>query len=170
MPTIETLTPVQVQRYIPQLVALLQDAVEDGASVGFILPLYDADAREYWLKLLPDITQGTRILLAAMDGERVAGSVQLELAQKPNGVHRAEVQKLLVHRDYRRQGLGEALMVAIEAAAREARRSLLVLDTAGEAAKRLYRRLEWVEAGSIPQFAMSTAGVLEATVIFYKSL
>jgi GNAT superfamily N-acetyltransferase len=47
----------------------------------------------------------------------------------PNASHRAEVQKLLVLRSWRRQGIGLALMTAIEQAARQTGRSLLVLDT-----------------------------------------
>ena len=32
----------------PSLVALLRDVVDDGGSVGFLPPLSEEDAREYW--------------------------------------------------------------------------------------------------------------------------
>jgi GNAT superfamily N-acetyltransferase len=90
---------------------------------------------------------------------------------KPNGSHRAEVQKLIVARPFRGQGIGAALMTAVEAAAREAGRWLLVLDTRqGDTAERLYRRLGWVEAGVIPDFALNSEGTADATVVFYKRL
>ncbi|MDP9313761.1 MAG: GNAT family N-acetyltransferase, partial [Chloroflexota bacterium] len=71
----------------------------------------------------------------------------------------------------RQQGLGRALMLAVELAARQAERSLLVLDTRqGDVAERLYRSLGYVEAGVIPQYARSANGKLDACVFFYKLL
>jgi ribosomal protein S18 acetylase RimI-like enzyme len=101
----------------------------------------------------------------------LVGTVQLALATKPNGRHRGEVQKLLVHTTARRRGIAQKLLDAIERAALEAGRSLLVLDTEqGSDAERLYRRAGYSEAGVIPRFAATTAGPLTATVIFYKEL
>jgi hypothetical protein len=48
--------------------------------------------------------------------------------------------------------------------------SLLVLDTAGVAADRLYRRLGWIEVGRIPDYALDVSGRPEATTIFFKRL
>jgi GNAT superfamily N-acetyltransferase len=155
----------------PALIALLQDAVAAGASVGFLPPLDVATASGYWSDVERDLTAGTRVLLAALDGANLLGAVQLELAQMANARHRAEVQKLLVFREARRHGVGAALMAEAEDAARARSRTLLVLDTrAGDDAERLYRRLGWSEAGRIPAYALSAAGRLEATVFFFKQL
>jgi len=55
-------------------------------------------------------------------------------------------------------------------AAREGR-TLLLLDTvAGDNGERLYRSMGWQEAGRVPDYALSSRGVLEATVIFWKQL
>lgn len=168
---IERLTSEQAHAYLPGLICLLQDAVDSGASVGYLPPLSDDHARQYWSGILPDVGKGSRILLVAAQDEQVAGTVQLELVQKPNGLHRAEVQKLLVHRDHRGKGIAGELLDALEAAARECGRSLLVLDAIrGDTAERLYRKLGWIEAGAIPQFALSAAGTLDETVIFYKQI
>jgi GNAT superfamily N-acetyltransferase len=168
---IERLTSEQTHACLPDLIRLLQDAVEGGASVGFLPPLSDDQARQYWSGIVPDVDKGSRIVLVAMEDGGVIGTVQLELAQKPNAAHRAEVQKLLVHRDHRGKGIAGELLNVIEAAARAANRTLLVLDTIeGDTAERLYRRLGWIEAGVIPQFARGAAGTLDATVIFYKLL
>jgi acetyltransferase len=168
MTTIERLDAKQ--EYLPELVALLTDCVESGAAVGFLPPLSEADAREYWQHVADDIAEGTRILVAALQEDQVVGAVQLELAQKSNGLHRAEVQKLMVHRRYRGQGIAGQLMTAIEHTGSEAKRTLLVLDTRrGDTADRsVYRQLGWTEAGVIPQFAMSADGTMHDTVIFYK--
>ena len=102
------LNQTQAQTKLPQLVALLQDAVNAGASIGFLPPLSDEAATAYWLKIFDELANGNRILLVAlaMDGEQVAGSVQLEFATKNNSRHRAEVQKLIVHTQFRKARFG----------------------------------------------------------------
>jgi len=152
------------------LAELLRDAVDGGASVGFLPPLAPAEAAAYWDGVIASLGAG-RALLVAREQGRVVGSVQLELVGKPNGSHRAEVQKLLVHSSARRRGVGAALMAAVEAAARGRGRALLVLDTlAGDNAERLYRRIGYQEAGRIPGFARGADGGLHATVLFFRQL
>ena len=63
-----------------------------------------------------------------------------------------------------------ALMTALEEVAREAGRTLLVLDTAADNAAGLYTRLGYVRAGVIPQYALSSDGILESTQVFYRLL
>jgi len=151
------------------LVALLMDAVEGGASVGFLAPLKRDEALAYWRGVRAEMDDGL-LVLAAFEGSRLVGSVQLAPARKRNARHRAEVQKLLVLRECRSRGVGEALMQAIEDEARRLGRWLLVLDTATSAAERLYRRLGYQRAGAIPEFAESPAGGFDATVLYYKRL
>ncbi len=168
---IETILPEQGQLMLPALITLLQDAVASGASLGFLPPLSEEEAREYWLAVFEDVAQQQRVLLIARHSAQVAGAVQLELATKPNARHRAEVQKLFVLQQERKRGIGRLLMEGIESTAREHGRTLLVLDTRlGDNAERLYRKLCYTEAGIIPSYAQNAAGVLEATIIFYKLL
>jgi acetyltransferase len=168
---LETILPEQGQVILPELVTLLQDAVTSGASVGFLPPLSEEEARAYWTSVLKDIAQKQRVLLVARHGAPVVGAVQLELATKPNARHRAEVQKLFVLQHERRRGIGRLLMEAVEPIARELERNLLVLDTRlGDNAERLYRKLHYVEAGIIPSYAQNAEGTLDATIIFYKLL
>jgi ribosomal protein S18 acetylase RimI-like enzyme len=96
--------------------------------------------------------------------------VQLTLAQLENQPHRADLSKLLVHRRARRHGLGAALMRAAEATARDCGKTLLVLDTATDAAERLYRRLGWTRVGAIPGYALLPQGGLCDTTVYYRSL
>ncbi len=168
---IEQAVPEQSQVIFPELVTLLQDAVASGASIGFIPPLNEEEAREYWNSVLEDIAQKRRILLIARNTENIVGAVQLELATKPNARHRAEVQKLFVFQQQRQRGIGRLLMQAIEPIARELGRTLLVLDTrSGDSAEQLYRKLGYVEVGTIPSYAQNATGTFDATIIFYKSL
>ena len=171
MPDIMPLHPENAARWLPQLIGLLQDAVDSGASVGFLAPLCDDQAQQYWTKVFAQVGDGTRIVLAAVRNGAIVGSVQLDLASMPNASHRAEVQKLLVLRPWRRQGTGEVLMTAVEETARQAGRQLLVLDTRlGDAAERLYARMGYRRVGVIPKFALNSAGGMDATVIFYRDL
>jgi len=152
-----------------QLADILIDCVEGGASVSFMLPLSRDRALGFWQGLRASIAAGERALLVARDEHgQLLGTVQLILAQPENQPHRADIAKLLVHRRGRRMGVGRALMEAAEREAVEAGKSLLVLDTAGGDAERLYQRLGWQAVGQIPAYALWPAGGLCATTVFYK--
>ena len=167
---IETLTEAQARQFLPDLAALLRDVVLGGASVGFLPPFPIEESRAYWESVLPDITAGRRILLAALRDGRLIGSVQLDLATKPNSIRRAEVQKLLVLTEARNNGLGRRLMLAAEEQALSRARSLLVLDTqSGSVAHGLYQRLGFTEVGAIPDYVLSPDGPLPTTIL-YKHL
>lgn len=170
---IELVEGTQARALLPALARLLRDAVEGGASVGFLLPLPPSEVEAFWEGVLREVVDGGKLLWVARRGGEVVGCVQLALAQRPNGNHRAEVQKLLVLQAARRQGIARALMSAMESEAQARNRSLLVLDTlAGDSAEPLYRSLGYCEAGVIPHFARDTREPekLRATVLFYKWL
>jgi GNAT superfamily N-acetyltransferase len=169
---IESLDPPAATAHRAGLIRLLQDAVESGASLGFLPPLDATAAGAYWDAVIAGLTEGSRRLYVARDPDGgVAGSVQLELAVRPNAGHRAEVTRLMVHRTARRRGLGRALMLAVEAEARRLGRTTLVLDTRqGDPSERLYQALGWSFAGVIPCYAASADGTLHTTAIYYRLL
>lgn len=169
--TIEQLDAPAARAALPELAALLEEAVRGGASVGFVLPLADGELETYWSGVVASVASGQKVLLVARKEDRLAGTVQVAFEPRANGSHRAEIQKLLVHRWARRQGIGAALMGAAEEAARAANRTLLVLDTrVGDDAERLYRRLGYQLAGVIPYYARSIDGRLEGSAFMYKLL
>ena len=174
MAEIARLTAAEARAEIDALVALLADVVDHGSSVGFLRPMDTAIANDYWEEVLAAVAKGSRILLVARldgPGSPVVGSAQLDLAGRPNGVHRAEVQKVIVLARYRRRGIARALMQAIEREARHAKRTLLVLDTeVGAGAEPFYESLEWRRVGSIPDFALNSDGVPTANTIYYKPI
>ncbi len=155
----------------PRLAELLQNAVDNGASVGYLAPLSAADAAAYWSPLIAGLDPAQRRLLVAVVDGVLAGTVQLVLETRPNGNHRAEVAKLLVHTEYRRRGIATALMHALELEARAAGRTLLVLDTqTGEPAEGLYLALGYVRTGIVPGYARNPDGRLAPTSFMYKVL
>lgn len=168
---IERLTEPQARPLLPQLIGLLQDAVHHGASVGFVQPLTGEVAEKYWQDVLREIGQHSRILFVAYRDGVVVGSAQLALCTRQNGLHRAEVQKLLVHTQWRRQGIATALMAAIEQTALAERRSLLYLDTEpNKPAAAMYEQSGWIRVGEIPGYACSPDGHLHSAVIFYRNI
>ena len=150
------------------LCELLIDAVDGGASVGFLAPLsYDAAAR-YWEQVVALLDRGLYLWVAELDG-KVVGAVQLEASAKENARHRAEIQKLFVLCARRGGGISSKLMSAAETFADSIGRTLLVLDTqAGSVAESVYRHLGWQRVGEIPDYAASPDGRLLPTAYYYK--
>ncbi len=155
----------------PQLIALLRDAVDSGASLGFWRPLTVDHAQAYWRTVIAEVDAGERWLLVALREGALLGSVQLALPAKQNATHRAEAQKLMVYRAMQRQGVGQMLMRAVERLAYDDGRTLLILDTSvGSDAERLYPALGYLQAGVIPRYTVESDGKERATTIFFKSL
>lgn len=156
---------------IPGLAELVVDAVDGGNSVNFMAGVTVAEAAAWWEARIESVASGrTTAFIAVADG-RIVGSTLLIRAPQPNAPHRAEIAKVLVHRDARRNGLGRALMLAAEARARFDGRWLLFLDTVtGSPADAFYRSLGWREAGAIPGYALSPHGELQSATYFWKDL
>lgn len=165
------LVSVAAETRINELADILVDAVRSGASVSFMSPFDQDQSLHYWQTRLPAIATGDIVLLGAIWENRLVGTVQLDLVTPPNQHHRANVAKLLVHRDARRRGIGRALMQQIEQVARSHNRHLLVLDTmTGSAAEALYRSLGYMQIGIIPNYAYYPNGTIGDTTFFYKPL
>jgi GNAT superfamily N-acetyltransferase len=155
---------------VNELAGVLADCVDGGASVNFMLPYGATDAAEFFKKVIPSIARGETILLAAKVDGRIVGTVQLGLDMPPNQPHRAEVKKMLVHRAARGKGVGAALLAAAETRGRQKGRTLLVLDTASDDARRLYERGGWQRLGNIPDYALLPAGGFCDTTIYWKQI
>lgn len=170
------ITPLSVQSLedasvLAGLIDVLIDCVDGGASVGFLAPLTRQRAEQFWRSKQQALGDGSTVLLAAMTGKQVIGTVQLALAPQENQPHRAEVAKLLVQRHARGNGIGSALLRAIEQQAVLKQRRLLVLDTAtGSDAEYLYQRHGWQHCGIIPDYALYPDGSLTATTFYSKRL
>jgi len=152
-------TPELAEAHTAELVALLMDAVDSGASVGFMPPLAESEARTYWDRVIAAMREGTRVLLVALEGDLIQGSVQIDLETRANGNHRAEAMKLFVHRRARRRGLARSLMLELESIARKLGRTLLVMDTRqGGKAEKICESLGYVRYGEVPGYARSGDG------------
>lgn len=172
-PDIVTLDAHEVTARINQFADMLHACVYDGASIGFIEPFPKSEAAAFWSdKIVPALDGGKRTLFAALDDDRVVGTVQLDYDTMPNQVHRGDISKLMVRPDCRRRGIAKLLIQAAEGKARALGRSLLTLDTrTGDSAEVLYTSLGFDTAGVIPAFARDPfADKLSATTVMFKLL
>jgi GNAT superfamily N-acetyltransferase len=168
---IRRLDAAGVRAALDNLAAVLADCVAGGASVSFMAPFSDAQARDVFEEYAAEVERGRRILLAAYDDDRLVGTVQILLALPPNQPHRAEIAKLLVHRTARKRGVARLLMERAEAEARAEGKTLLVLDTVtGDDAERLYERLGFTRVGVIPGYALYPDGRPCDTTVFFKQI
>ncbi|MDR5759507.1 GNAT family N-acetyltransferase [Caballeronia sp. LZ035] len=169
---VRRLSAAEVEAYVEPLVDILIDCVEGGAAVSFMSPLARHKAIAFWQRAADGVARGERVLLIAEDLDgRVVGTVQLITAFPENQPHRADVSKMLVRRDARRQGVAASLLAAVEDVAREAAKSVLVLDTAtGSDAERLYERAGWQRVGEVPDCGYTPDGQLCGTTFFHKRL
>ncbi len=171
MSFVSSLNEHQAREHCPALARVLVECVDNGASVNFMAGFTKEAAERFFDGIVLEVQAGRRILLAAFEGESLVGTVQIVLAMPPNQQHRAEIAKLLVSPSVRRRGIGADLMRAAEEHARQAGKTLLVLDTVtGEAGEALYTRLGWTKAGEIPNYALFPDGKPCATSIFWKAL
>jgi ribosomal protein S18 acetylase RimI-like enzyme len=158
-------------RELDDLTSLLVDSVEGGASLGFLKPLDEAQARIYWEGVSNAVQAGQKALLVAEIGGAILGTVQVVLDMPQNQPHRGEISKMIVHTKVRQLGLGTRLLEAGEDRARLAGKSLLVLDTqTGSAGERLYTKAGFTPLPPLPDYALTPDGVLAATTIFWKRI
>jgi ribosomal protein S18 acetylase RimI-like enzyme len=170
MPEITELDGAALRAERDALVTVLRACVLQGASIGFVLPCPAEEAASFWDGIAEALEKGARRMLVARIAGRIVGTVQLVLGMPANGVHRAEIAKLMVHPDARRRGVARLLMQRVEALARSLGRTLLVLDTEqGSTAEGLYRTLGFGSCGIVPNYARATDGNgLIATHVMYK--
>ncbi|MFF3662427.1 GNAT family N-acetyltransferase [Streptomyces olivochromogenes] len=167
--TVSRLDAQRLRASVGELAELLVDTVAGGASIGFLAPLERATAVAWWEERVDAVSAGRLAVWVAHTADRILGTVSLVFPDKPNSRHRAELVKLMVHRDGRGQGLGRGLLTTAEHAAATAGITLLHLDTETDSpAESLYLSAGWTRLGAIPDYAATPSGELRPTTIFYK--
>ncbi|WP_181700388.1 GNAT family N-acetyltransferase [Chthonobacter albigriseus] len=168
--SIRRLTPEEVRNRAHELADMLIDAVDAGAQVSLMRPLAPLSAVRFVLDVADAMKRSTHLFIAE-DAEGIVGAAQLVRASAANQPHRASVDRLLVHRRGRGRGVGQELMQELETSARVMGITLLTADAApGGPGERLYRRVGFLEAGTIPGYALDPDGAPTDAVIYYKPL
>lgn len=156
---------------IAALADLLIETVANGGSVSFMHPLQPEQAIAFWENSLAAADRGERVILGALDGDTLLGTVTLLLDCPPNQPHRAEIAKMMTRVNRRNQGIARALVLEAERIAIERGKTLLNLDTAAEeGAAGFYEKLGYHRAGVIPDFALKPHGGLTDTILYYKRI
>ncbi|QYF92172.1 GNAT family N-acetyltransferase [Massilia sp. PAMC28688] len=154
-----------------QLAPLLVTVVAGGGSVSFMHPLPLEEARHFWDGALASAARGERVILGAMEGERLLATTTVLLSCPPNQPHRAEIAKMMTLPAARRRGLAGQLLRAAEVLAAQRGKTLLMLDTASEGgAARLYEAHGYALAGTVPDFALKPHGGLTGTMFYWKRI
>ncbi|KHN67430.1 GNAT family acetyltransferase [Acinetobacter calcoaceticus] len=171
MQNIEILEINEIGDHEEDLSLLLEDSVNSGASIGFLAPIEENEVLNYWREVNSKLAHGNSRLWIAIQQGKIVGSVQLSLVGKKNGIHRAEVEKLMVLTSARKQGIATLLLNELENFSREKGLRLLVLDTReGDVSELLYSKIGFVRVGVIPSFALSSNGTYDGTAIYYKKI
>ena len=71
---ISPVSPETLAHAAAEFHALVRDAVEHGASIGFTLPLADGEVADFWRKVGAELGGGNKVLLAARASWRVLAS------------------------------------------------------------------------------------------------
>jgi len=154
-----------------QLADILMQTVAGGGSVSFMHPLSQDVASAFWTSALAAASRGERIVLGAMDGDRLLGTVTLLLDFPENQPHRCEIAKMMTHPAHRHRGVATRLLQEAERLALELGKTLVVLDTASDGgAAGFYERHGYTHAGTIPDFALKPQGGLTPTMLYWKRL
>jgi ribosomal protein S18 acetylase RimI-like enzyme len=156
---------------IMALTEILIEVVANGGSVSFMHPVSPQVAADFWKDSLTRAESGGRVVLGAIQGDELVGTVTLELGTPPNQPHRGEIAKLMTRVNHRGNGIARSLMLEAERIAVERGRTLLVLDTAADGgAATLYEGLGFKRVGVIPGYALKPHGGLTGTIIYFKQI
>ncbi|KAJ4393538.1 hypothetical protein N0V93_002750 [Gnomoniopsis smithogilvyi] len=170
------LTTEDIGAYLPSLCSLLQACVNpdpSSSSIGFLAPLSEEDAEEYWMTVGLKLGKAHHLFVLTDEADHeVLATVQLITVLKATHKHRGEVSKLLVRPSAQRRGLGELMIDHVETFAREEMgMQLLTLDTnTTTAARDFYKSTGWIEWGACPDYAAFADGKLGSATFFRKHL
>lgn len=82
MKNIEILEIKEIGDYEEDLSLLLEDSINSGASIGFLVPVEKYDVLNYWREVNHKLAQGNSRLWIAIQQGKIVGSVQLSLVSK----------------------------------------------------------------------------------------
>ncbi|WP_225744807.1 GNAT family N-acetyltransferase [Marinilactibacillus sp. Marseille-P9653] len=163
MITIKEITNITTEQ--AELVDLFQEVVASGAAMNFLHPMSEETAIKYWNGVL---SEHVRLFVALLD-EEIVGTVQLQMSDKENAPHRAEIAKLMTHPKAQRKGVARTILQHVLKVAEKEKRTLLLLDTEKEGpANALYQSEGFVLYGEIPAYSQDPFGVFKDGNCYYK--
>ncbi|VFS55311.1 Acetyltransferase [Raoultella planticola] len=168
--SLRTLSRADILENLSPLSDILADCVNSGASVSFMLPFSLQTARTFWLRIAESVAAGSASCWWPNRPGRLSARYKLVIDQPENQPHRADVAKLLVHQNARRQGLLMPDELPGAACPRAGQVGTGADTATGSGAERFYVQCGWEKAGEIPRYALMPDGAMTATSLFYKIL
>lgn len=157
--------------YCRELSTVLLDVQAGGSLVGYQHVISREEAERAFYRLRDALSKHETMIWIARDDIGVLGYARLDLCGDTDGLNRAEIKGVMVHRRARRKGAGKTLIQVLEEAALQARRGLLFLDVqAGTAAEAFWRSVGYRCLGELPDYVCSADGYCHPAVIYYKRL
>jgi RimJ/RimL family protein N-acetyltransferase len=151
----------------PTLIEIRREAAEEGRFVARWPE--EVPSAEPFAARLRDAAADHETFLVAEERDVIVGLLSIRRGSRPANVHTADVG-VDVRRAARGRGVGTALMLAAEAWARErgVRKICLEVFVDNEPARRLYRKLGYIEEGVRRAQYLRPAGDLVDAVIMAK--
>jgi ribosomal protein S18 acetylase RimI-like enzyme len=140
--------------HLDEVVRLVREVMAEGAALGWSgVPTVD-QAAQWWAELGDEVAAGRGAVSAAYDGGELVGLGEWRRYALGPQRQNADLEKLLVRRDRRGQGLGAVLVEDLLSQARSAGVETVTLQCRGNnhGAIRLYRRLGFSEVGRLRDF------------------
>jgi len=157
--------------YRQELAHLLNDAIAQGAALGFPHEVAQQEAEDFFHDLRPAMSTNQLLLWIARDEHGLVGTVQLDLTPAATSQQEGTVSTLLVHAKARRQGVGKLLMRELEKTAFNLRKGVLSLDIeAGTPAEAFYRAQGYSCSGKRPTQYTSSSSHPDREMVYYKRL
>lgn len=173
--------PKEHSHLTPYLAGLHAQCITRDLMTGsFLPPLANDKLLNYWKDRMAEAKEGTRVIVllligvapaARVQGDNLVGVAMLATPHSPSGPFRAQVEHLLVATKYRKRGGSVTLMNEIHGQAILKGRTLLTAQTeSGSIAEKVFKKLEYVEIGKVPDHSVNASGELKDVVFFYKRL
>lgn len=152
----------------PELLRFVNELVAEDVPVLINQEQTIEDERKYLQGVIKDMGEGNKVQLLAFDGKKLVGNTQVHKDRwKADHVG---VFGISIARDYRGQGLGEALArMVIEEAKKRLKVKIVRLDAFAnnERALGLYKKLGFLECGRVPDGVQWRDGFVDR-VYMYK--
>jgi ribosomal protein S18 acetylase RimI-like enzyme len=145
--------------HLDEVVRLVREVMAEGAALGWSgVPTID-QAVEWWAELRDEVAAGRAAVSAAYDAGELVGLGEWRRYQLGPQRQNADLEKLLVSRSRRGQGVGAALVEDLVAQARAAGVETVTLQCRGNnhGAIRLYERMGFAEVGRLRDFVAAGA-------------
>lgn len=75
MTTITHFSSEQIEKHLNNFANMLKLTVDNGASIGWIPPITEDEAKGYWQDVSEQVKQGNKILIVALQDDTVVGAV-----------------------------------------------------------------------------------------------